>query len=77
MNELLPVNQASANIFLTQCLGEYSGHMSMIAHNPTIRAIVEAHGVSVHNYAGIGKHEFADFLRAVANQLSPNNSSAA
>jgi len=29
------------------------------------------------NYAGIGKHEFADFLRAVANQLSPNQSSAA
>lgn len=62
--KLLPVSKAVADFFQTQCIGGYSGHMAEIAFSPTIKAILEAHGVRAYSNA-----TFAEFLRAVAEQI--------
>jgi len=71
---ILPVSEATAKLFMTQCVGTYSGHMANIAFSPTIQAIAECHGLDVH--IGMGdkeKERFAHFLRDVANQLFLEN----
>lgn len=71
---ILPVSIAAAKLFANQCIGSYSGHMSMIAFNPTLQSIAGAHGVKVHSHpSDTTEKEFATFLRMVADQLSPEN----
>ena len=71
---ILPVSLAAAKLFSNQCIGSYSGHMSMIAFNPTLQSIAAAHGVKVHSHGcETVEEEFAVFLRMVADQLSPAN----
>jgi hypothetical protein len=71
---ILPVSLASAKLFVTQCIGSYSGHMSDIAFSPTIRAIADAHGVNTCAWCGKDtQEEFAHFLRMIADELSPEN----
>ena len=71
---ILPVSLASAKLFVTQCIGSYSGHMSDIAFSPTIRAIADSHGVNTCAWCGNAtQEEFAHFLRMIADQISPEN----
>ncbi len=61
-------------MFLVQCIGDYSGHMSPIAFSPTIRALADAHGVNTCAWCGNQtEEEFAKFLRMIADELSPEN----
>jgi len=70
--DILPVNLATAKLFVTQCIGGYSGHMAEIAFSPTIRAIIECHGINTTAWDYQDTHnDFATFLRMVADQLSP------
>lgn len=71
-DQIQPVSKAAARLFLTQCIGTYSGHMSAIAFSPTIKAIADAHGVNTNawDFPSAGR-EFARFLRQVAAELDP------
>jgi uncharacterized protein YfdQ (DUF2303 family) len=59
------VSKEMARLFMNQCVGEHSGHMSMIANNPTLRAMVMCH---IDGNA-ISENEFAEFLLKAAEQL--------
>lgn len=74
--KLLPVSEASARLFLHQCIGGYSGHMAEIAFSPTTQSIAEAHGVNVHSWSSPGvDKDFARFLRMVADRLDGKSES--
>ncbi len=62
------VSQATAFYFKDICIGEYSGHMAMIPNNPIVQGLVKAHEATKSNAT------FADFLRQVADQISPKES---
>ena len=74
---MLPVSRASAKMFLNQCIGDYSGHLSQIAFSPTIRALADAQGVNTCAWCSDATEaEFAQFLRMIADQISPANDQA-
>jgi len=58
----LKVSEAVAEFFMDQCMGETSGHMSMIPNNPVLFGLVSAHRART-------KEDFAAFLIDVSNQL--------
>jgi len=64
----MEVSKGVALFFKDQIVGGYSGHMAVIAHNPTLQGLLFAHGIS-----DTDKIKFCEFLRSVADQLDANN----
>ena len=58
----LTVSEPVAEFFMQQCVGEHSGHMSMIPNNPVLYGLVQSH-------RALGRNEFVRFLRQIADQL--------
>ena len=58
----MEVSRELALFFFDQVAGQYSGHMSAIPNNPTLRGLCEAH-------AATGRVDFAEFLAAIASAL--------
>lgn len=57
-----------AKLFMDQCIGEYSGHMSMIPYNPTLRSIFTACGIDSCDSKEKQK-QFVEVLRKFADSL--------
>ena len=64
----MEVSKGTAEFFKQQCIGEFSGHMSMIPNNPTLFGLLQAHGCDRAN-ATTDDEEFIKFLRACADAL--------
>lgn len=52
-----------AKLFMDQCVGEYSGHMSCIPNNPLFSSIFQAAGYARN------KKNFSSILRKMADEL--------
>jgi len=66
MKNEIKVNESIANLFFDQCFGSYSGHMSSIPNNPTLKSICEACGVK-------SKNDFKEFLKLVSDNIERSN----
>ena len=62
----IEVSKPMAIFFKELCIGETSGHMAMIANNPTIHAFCSSHGVR-------NSLEFAELLAKISERLKENN----
>lgn len=64
--EKIQVNEAMAELFYEQCVGQYNGHMSAIPNNPTLMSICKACGVK-------DKKDFKEFLLKLSENINDSN----
>ena len=65
-NKEIKVNESIANLFYAQCMGSYSGHMSMIPNKPTLNSICAACSVE-------SESDFKEFLLLLSENLKGSN----
>ena len=63
------VSEGVANFFKDQLFGTSDGHMATIPNNPTLRALMIAHGISEQSSKEDADHKIAEFLRECADWI--------
>lgn len=67
MNGKIEVSPDMAKFFMEMCIGQYTGHMSAIPHNPLIYGLMNQFSVVNGQYGH--KEQFVKFLRGCADAL--------
>jgi hypothetical protein len=67
----MEVSIEMARLFKDQCVGSYSGHMSMISNNPIMQSIF----MSILPRNNHSTEEFAEILIAIGNKLKEGRAS--